>query len=332
MKNTNRNNCTIDDYMKRGIVLLIISAVWMSTDAAAQDSLVAVFWNMENFFDYIDGGGGEADTEFSSTGTRHWSKKRFYAKCDAVAKSIMWMGDRYGRMPDIIGLAEIENRGVLSKMLKSTALRKYDYRIIHYESGDRRGIDVAFLYRESVMEPVEVTLKTPEYDGLKLPTRDILHSRMLLRSGRTLDFIVNHHPSKFGGGSASDGRRNAAMTALKMLCDSLGNASVVAMGDFNDSPDGPAFEIIEESLVNKGKELYMKGEGTIRYEGSWDLIDMFLTGPELDPVTEMEICRMPFHIVRESRHPGEKPFRTYSGPRYIGGISDHFPIVLKIFL
>ncbi len=301
----------------------------VQTYCAAGDSLVVVFWNMENFFDYKDEGGGEADREFSSGGSRRWTSSRFYAKCDAVAKSFMWMGDRYGRMPDMIGLAEIENRGVLIKLLKHTILRKYDYKVIHYDSGDRRGIDVALLYRESVMSPVNITLKTPEYDGRKLSTRDILHSRMLLRDGRNIDFIVNHHPSKFGGEGASEGRRNAAMKALRELCDSIGSVNIVAMGDFNDTPDAVAFELMDGCLVNEAMELHRKGEGTIRYEGKWELIDMFLTGPDMD--AEMEICRMPFHIVRERKHPGDKPFRTYSGPRYIGGISDHFPIVLKIF-
>ncbi len=241
----------------------------------------------------------------------------------------MWMGDRYDRMPDVIGLAEVENKEVLVKLLKYTILRKYDYKIIHYDSGDRRGIDVALLYRESVMSPVCITLKTPHYGGKKLSTRDILHSRMRLPDGRNIDFIVNHHPSKFGGESVSEGRRKAAMTALKELCDSIGNVNIVAMGDFNDSPEGAAFQLIDNFLVNEGMDLHRKGEGTIRYEGRWELIDMFLTGPGVD--AEMEICRMPFHIVRERKHPGEKPFRTYSGPKYIGGISDHFPIVLKIF-
>ena len=121
------------------------------------------------------------------------------------------------------------------------------------------------------------------------------------------------------------------MRTLKMLCDSLGNADIVAMGDFNDTPDGAAFAMVKDSLVNKGMELHHDGEGTIRYEGKWELIDMFLVGMQLDDVTEMEICRMPFHIVRDTGHPGDKPFRTYSGPRYIGGISDHLPIVLRIF-
>lgn len=309
------------------VVLLFMLSAYLK--GSAQDSLVVVFWNMENFFDYTDQGGGESDTEFSSGGSRIWTRKRFYTKCDAVAKSILWMGDRYGRMPDVVGFAEIENREVLYKLLKYTLLRKYDYKIIHYDSGDRRGIDVALMYRESVMTPVSVSLKTPRYDGQMLSTRDILHSRMLLRDGSMIDFIVNHHPSKFGGEGASEGRRNAAMSALKELCDSIGTADVVAMGDFNDTPDGDAFRLIEGYLNNKGVELHRNGEGTIRYEGRWELIDMFLTGSEIN--AEMEICRMPFHIVREKKHPGEKPFRTYSGPRYIGGISDHFPIVLKIF-
>lgn len=314
--------------MKR-LSFILIFILAMQIHCIASDSLVVVFWNMENFFDYTDEGGGEADREFSSGGSRHWTRKRFYVKCDAVAKSIMWMGDRYGRMPDVIGLAEVENRGVLVKLLKYTILRKYDYKIIHYDSGDRRGIDVALLYRESVLTPVNITLKTPQDGGCKLATRDILHSRMTLADGSSIDFIVNHHPSKFGGEGASEGRRNAAMTVLRELCDSIGNVNVVAMGDFNDSPEGAAFQLIDDCLVNEGVELHRKGEGTIRYEGKWELIDMFLTGPGVE--AEMEICRMPFHIVRERKHPVEKPFRTYSGPRYIGGISDHFPIVLKIF-
>ena len=315
--------------MKRLYIAFII-ILTVSIQCKAQDSLVVLFWNMENFFDYTDGGESEADKEFSSEGSRHWSRKRFYAKCDAVAKSVMWIGDRYGRIPDLIGLAEVENRGVLIKMLKHTVLRKYDYKIVHYDSGDRRGIDVAFLYRDSVMDPVSITLKTPEHNGQKLPTRDILHTRMLLDGGSEMDFIVNHHPSKFGGESASEGRRYAAMMALKMLCDSLGNQNIVAMGDFNDNPDGAAFGLIQDYLINKGEEFHKRGEGTIRYEGRWDMIDMFLTAPRLKDLTEMHICRMPFHMVREKKHPGEKPFRTYSGPRYIGGISDHLPIVLKI--
>ncbi len=314
--------------MKRILMLSLI--LMLGTESHGQGSQVFVFWNLENFFDWTDGGKGESDREFSSTGKRHWTKKKFYRKCDAVAKTMLWIGDSYGRMPDLIGIAEVENRGVLSKMLKSTVLRKYDYRIIHYESGDRRGIDVAILYRESSMELLSSSVKTPNHEGKRMSTRDILHAQMRLADGREVDFIVNHHPSKFGGEEESRGRREAAMTALKDMCDSLGNMNIIAMGDFNDTPDSGSFKIIEGTLVNKGRELYERGEGTIRYEGKWNLIDMFMVSSSLDMSSRMEIRRIPFLMTWDKKHPGEKPSRTYSGPRYIGGVSDHCPIVLKL--
>lgn len=297
---------------------------------SCEEPLLVMFWNVENFFDYIDGGEGESDREFSASGSRHWTRKRFYTKCDAVAKSILWIGDRYGRMPDLIGLAEIENRGVLNRLLNSTVLRKYDYRIIHHDSGDRRGIDVAVLYRKSSMSEVSVSLLTPGYDGEKFATRDILHVKMCLQDSSETDFIVNHHPSKYGGSKESSGRRTAAMRALKHMCDSLGSNNVIAMGDFNDTPDSEPFKVIDDLLVNKASPLHEKGEGTIRYEGKWQLIDMFLVSPSLSGCTEMEICRIPFLMVWEKKHPGMKPLRTYTGPRYSGGVSDHCPIVLKV--
>lgn len=313
------------------IAMLLASISAYGKYRCAGDSLSVVFWNLENFFDYVDGGTGESDREFSSMGSRHWTKKRFYAKCDAVAKSILWMGDRNGRMPDLIGLAEIENKGVLTKMLRSTALRKYDYEIVHHESGDRRGIDVAILYRRSSMKLESMSVKVPEYEGSRLATRDILHAEMCLADSCRLDFIVNHHPSKYGGEKESMGRREAAMKALKELADSLGNENMIAMGDFNDTPDAASFEIIDGTLMNLGRKLHERGEGTIRYEGKWDLIDMFMVSPGLDGRTDMEICRIPFLMTWERKHPGEKPLRTYSGPRYIGGVSDHCPIILKIY-
>ena len=297
---------------------------------SCEEPLLVMFWNVENFFDYTDGGEGESDREFSASGSRRWTRKRFYAKCDAVAKSILWIGDRYGGMPDLIGLAEIENRGVLTRLLSSTALRKYDYRIIHQDSGDRRGIDVAVLYRKSSMTEMSVSFCTPQYKGENLATRDMLHVKMCLPDSSEVDFIVNHHPSKYGGSKESEGRRTAAMKALKNICDSLGNESIIAMGDFNDTPDSEPFRVIDDLLVNKASPLHENGEGTIRYEGKWQLIDMFLVSPSLSGSTEMEICRIPFLMVWEKKHPGMKPLRTYTGPRYSGGVSDHCPIVLKV--
>ena len=262
-------------------------------------------------------------------GSRHWTRKKFQAKCDNIAKSLLWIGESCGRMPDVVGFAELENRGVLRKLLESTLLRKYDYEIVHHDSGDRRGIDVGLIFRRSSFSLVSQSVTVPEYEGEKLATRDILQVCLKDSKGEDIHFIVNHHPSKYGGSKDSDGRRNAAMVALKQVCDSLAEVSdhpVIAMGDFNDTPDGPAFTLIEGTLENKGMNLHQGGSGTIRYEGKWELIDNFLTSP--DVIAEMDVCRIPFLMIWERKHPGEKPLRTYSGPRYIGGVSDHCPIIL----
>ena len=314
--------------MKRLILVLLLCGTAVQMRALQRDSLLVMFWNMENFFDWIDQGTGDSDREFSSYGGRYWTKSRFYDKCDAVAKSMLWICERYGRMPDVIGLAEIENRGVLAKLLNYTLLRKYDYSIVHKESSDRRGIDVALLYRRSSMSLQSSSFKAPD----NLSTRDILHASMILNDGRNIHFLVNHHPSKFGGEKNSEDRRKAAIETLKEMSDSLRNSSgdgIMIMGDFNDTPDGKQFEVMGNRYENKGLPLHEDGKGTIRYKGRWELIDFFISDSHLH-TSDMEVVRIPFLMTYDKRYPGEKPLRTYSGPRYIGGVSDHCPIVIVI--
>ena len=315
--------------MRRLILLMLLSAVGFALRAQENEKKLAMFWNLENFFDWTDQGTGESDAEFSSYGKRHWTRKRFYTKCDAVSKTIFHIGDLYGKLPDVIGFAEIENRGVLEKLCSSTLLRKCGYRIVHFDSSDRRGIDVALLYRTTCYNHLSTSLRPPETDGKKLQTRDMLHVSLKdLQTDEIYDYIVCHHPSKFGGEESSIPKRLAAMTALKEMCDSLGNRTIIVMGDFNDVPSAAQFDMLDNILVNKSDSLHAAGRGTIRYEGKWDLIDMFLVSSNIEGHSVMDIPEVPFLMTRESRHAGEKPLRTYSGPRYIGGVSDHLPVVL----
>lgn len=315
--------------------IMILSLLLLPVSSYSQDSLLVMFWNVENFFDYIDDGTGKSDKEFSSYGSRRWTRRKFQKKCDDIAKSVFWIRERYGRIPDVIGLAEVENRGVLWKLLNNTLLRKCGYRIVHYQSGDRRGIDVALLYRESSFRKVSHSTVTPSLDGEKIVTRDMLQVLLEDDMGQKYNLIVNHHPSKYGGSEASEGRRNAAMMALKEMCDSLSAADsgvpVIAMGDFNDTPDGEQFEILNGVLVNMSDSLFQAGRGTIRYQGKWELIDMFLVSSDLLDNARMDIVELPFLMTYERKYPGMKPLRTYSGPRYVGGVSDHCPIVLCLF-
>lgn len=308
-------------------VLILFLLIWLSdTIPPCGESFTVMFWNLENFFDWKDGGSGSSDAEFSARGPRHWTWKRYMAKAGAVAKTILWTGERAGRLPDIVAVAEIENRKVLADLTTQTPLRKAGYGIVHYDSPDPRGIDVALLYRKSVLRPVfSSALHIPG-----IATRDILLVALVSCKGPpadTLYVLVNHHPSKYGGPSSA-GRREAAIMRLKRACDSLQSRSVILTGDFNDTPDNPLFDRL--GFCNLASEPAGRGEGTIRFGGRWEMIDMFLVPESLAPRCSMEVLRPPFLLVRDNVHPGEKPFRTWSGPRYAGGVSDHLPILLTI--
>lgn len=306
-----------------------------ATQADDDSFRLVMFWNLENFFDWTDSGYSTSDNEFSSYGQRHWTKGRFRAKCDAVAKALMWTEGECGRIPDVIGVAEVENRHVLESLLGSTSLRKYGYAIVHHDSPDTRGIDVALLYRKDVFRlvrerPVHVS-GNPSFR-----TRDILY--VCLESagdGRPVHFLVNHHPSKYGGAEVSVPRRMAAVQTMLSVCDSVcraagDSARIICMGDFNDTPDNPLLDFTDGDMVNMAGPLSERGEGTIRYKGRREMIDMFIVSPGVACRSGMEVLYIPFLTVPDNAHPGDKPFRTYSGPVYIGGVSDHCPILLKM--
>ena len=313
--------------------MVIIGCVVLSGQVGlfGQDTMRVMFWNLENFFDNRNDSTSVSDAEFSSYGERHWSRKKFNTKCQAIAKGILWTAGEKGGLPDVIGVAEVENKRALQRLLYNTALHKLDYKIIHFESPDPRGIDVALLYRTSTLKRIRAKpchLYGP--DSIVLRTRDILLAEFERPGGTPVAFLVNHHPSKYGGASVSEARRAIAVGRLKQLADSLQAAGIeyiVAMGDFNDTPANPVYKHLEPTLRNLAEPLYQKGLGTIKYDGAWELIDLFFVSPKVQ-TNGMEIITIPFLQTADGGHAGRKPLRTYSGPRYIGGVSDHCPIWL----
>ena len=140
----------------------------------SEDTLSVMFWNVENFFDWRNDSTTVSDLEFSPAGERHWIWKRFQAKANAFAKALFWVEEETGRLPDIVGLEEVENAFVLRQVLQKTALRKTDYKYVHYDSPDRRGIDVALLYRSSVLELLDSKPCHLYAADTVMATRDIL--------------------------------------------------------------------------------------------------------------------------------------------------------------
>ena len=337
--------------------------------APGADTLQAMFWNVENFFDWRNDSTTVSDIEFSAAGERHWTWKRFQAKANAFAKALFWVETETGRLPDIIGLEEVENAFVLRQVLQKTALRKLDYKYVHYDSPDSRGIDVALLYRSSRLELLDSKPCHLFAADTVMATRDILLG-VFRRAGSPvmpdpLSFavLVNHHPSKYGGAAESEPRRRIAVERLRFLTDSLvaiGFDRIIAGGDFNDTPDNPVFGLLEPALAPMHMDLFRRGLGTIKYDGKWDLIDHIYVSPALvsAPMSEsatdsslgdadqqmdndgnhpsacarMRILRLPFLLTRDTVHSGEKPLRTYTGPRLTGGVSDHLPVLLEVSL
>ena len=285
------------------ILLLLMAALSAGASAQDRDSLLVIFWNLENFFDYR-----------SDNKPQYWTKARFYAKCDGIAKTLLRIADRYGRLPDAVGFAEVENAFVLRRLLSETALRKLDYQLVHYDSPDRRGIDCALLCRRSTLPLRGSAPKhVPDSAGGVMATRDIL-----LAEFDSLAILVNHHPSQLGGKAD---RRELALARLRALTDSLhvaGQRRTLAIGDFNED----LWKEVPGQARNDSR-------GTLKYNGKWEKIDGgFAEG--FVRVRE-EVFDDPVLLEADKAFGGEKPRRTFVGPRYTGGVSDHLPVVFIVY-
>lgn len=282
--------------------------------------VVFMFWNVENFFDPFDDL-AKNDDDFTAAGRNAWSNRRFEVKCYSIAKTILSVQEGFGKYPVIVGLAEVENDYVLRRLTQNTPLYKLNYGFIHRESPDARGIDVALLYRKELFKPLKVeALKVELPNGS--PTRDILYVRGVLRDKDTLHIFVNHWPSKRGGEEETQQRREAAEATLKSKLKTLEpGASIIVMGDFNQSDPIEDSPLVQHNVARGG---------TIKFQGTWEQIDYFYTSNNIAPNATFAPYRPDFLIEDDKAYLGKKPRRTYIGPRYNGGVSDHLPIILRI--
>ena len=285
------------------------------------------FWNVENYFDNHDDPGKD-DQDFMPEGNYHWTATRCLDKRNKIYKTMAAMD-----YPAVMGLAEVENDGVLESLCQGTPLRGKGYMAIHYESPDKRGIDCALLYRQDCFQVLESRPIAVSDTARGFWTRDILLVVGVLGESDTCCLLVNHWPSKAGGMKAMRRRRTVARklrTTMDSLIHAHPGALVLAMGDFNAAPEeavirremgfGRAGQNAE-GLYNLMTQL-PKGEGSYKYQGVWSYIDQMMANRQL----RVEVFRPDFLLVVDDRYMGHKPFRTYSGIRYQGGYSDHLPI------
>jgi hypothetical protein len=319
------------------VVVILTAVILFScvTQATGQHSLAILFYNTENFFDPYDDS-LTLDESFTPAGDHRWTFDRFRRKADHLYKLFLAVGDRMTGWdpPALIALAEVENHYVLHYLLHDTPFSKFPYGIVHYESPDRRGIDVALLYdrrRVEVLASRPLPVRLPE-DSLFV-TRDILYVLTRVDSADTLSLFINHWPSRRGGYLVSESRRIAAAQVLLASLDTLsllsGAGRVVVVGDLNDEPSDPSVKMLTAGgLVNLMEQRTAASQGTLFYDGRWWFFDQFLVSPVLTgKCSTVEVIRFPFLFDPQQKG---RPWRTYAGLRYLGGFSDHLPVALML--
>jgi predicted extracellular nuclease len=316
-------------------------------DAARNDNGIRVmFYNVENLFDTINDPTIN-DEEYLPESQTEWVSWKYFDKTNKLAQVIANVGGF--ELPGIVGVCEIENRLVLENLAKAAPIEKGNYKIVHYDSPDRRGIDVGLLYRPEKFrllysKPLHLNLA----NDTNFRTRDILYVKGVVLDTDTLHLFVNHWPSRSGGQEGSEPKRIAAAALLKQTVDSIFNkhpaAQILIMGDLNDTPkDKSVFEVLGASnnAVSNGQLTNLMYEldpqmGTHKYRGEWAYLDQIIVskslkvGPLQLKAPGATVFRAAFLLEEDTRYTGDFPFRAFRGPRYIGGFSDHLPVFVDL--
>lgn len=327
-------------------LLFIEFQIVASFEAVAQEKgdFRVAFWNFENFFDpFADS--TRVYNEFTENGSQHWTKSRFYKKRNNMYKAILAISEN--KPLAVLGIAEVENQYVLNMLFNQTPLKTHNYRIVHYEGDDKRGIDVALVYCIDKLQLVytePVKIKNPKNRNYK--TRDILYAKFYDRRGDTLHVFVNHWPSRYGGERETIKLRSLAANTLKHKVDSLmflhqTIPKVIIMGDFNDTPEDPSIKDIlcDDVLVNLFADGNKLGfEGTLKHQYTWQIFDQIIVTNSLINNDKGLVYRRnsaaifhgDFLFEKDESFGGVKLFRTYVGPKYFGGYSDHLPVYIDL--
>lgn len=309
--------------------------------------LTFVELNCENLFDTVHDS-LKNDMEYLPESKYHWTNARYWDKLNHVAQEIIALGGEnqqdkepsQWQLPDFVAMCEVENDSVMVALTKRSLLRPAGYEYLMTNSPDERGIDVALVYSPASFRPVRsYSIRIKQLPDTR-PTRDILYASGVLVSDDTLHVFVVHAPSRRGGEEASRPYRLQVASQLSAAVDSIyalnPNAHIMVTGDFNDYSDSPALEnLYLHRLTNISADAVGSNgaKGTYRYRGEWRSLDQMLCSPSL--VARKEDCRigdLKFLLEEDEKYGGVKPFRTYLGPKYNGGYSDHLPLVARFRL
>jgi predicted extracellular nuclease len=303
------------------------------------------FYNVENLFDTEDDPYTE-DEWFLPESETQWDDEKYQTKLENLAKVIDAMNLAPGG-PDLIGLCEVENEDVVWDLAAQEALLPNVYEVIHFESPDTRGIDVAAMYNPDKLELIHkesIPVAMPEDPAIK--TRDILFCEFIVKeSNEPLYFYVNHWSSRRKGEAETFfKRKNCALALLEdlQLFDDYTQENIIIVGDMNDYPtDKSLTEVLgadkpgsDAPLWNIQYNNHENGMGTYNHQGVWGCLDnAIVTQPLYDKLTykDAEILKAEWMLYTNSNG-DQYPDKTYGGTNYYGGYSDHLPICIEVEL
>ena len=289
--------------------------------------------NCENLFDTRHDSLKNA-LEFLPDGSYRWTSYRYWAKLNHLGQEIVAQSNP---IPDFVAMCEVENDSVMFDLTRRSLLRNAGYEYVMTSSPDERGIDVALLYQPAsfaLLHSHSIRIK-PLPDTR--PTRDILYASGLIITGDTLHVFVVHAPSRRGGEQVSRPYRLQVASQLAEAVDSVyaisRDAKIIIAGDFNDYADSPALQYLyEHHLINISADAQGShgAKATYRWHGEWRSLDQILCSPSLAARKQSSVIGdLPFLLEDDEKYGGKKPYRTYLGPRYLGGYSDHLPLVVQ---
>ena len=337
--------------MKNTIIFLLLIYCSVATPQQPESRLTIVFYNTENLYDTLDAPGTD-DSGFTPGGVKKWNSQKYFRKVNDLGRVLSSIDEK--KLPEIIGLSGVENIRVLQDLVRSKPLEKAGYEIVHKDSPDKQGSDVAFLFRKD-----QFRLSGKDFIPVQFPfdssltIRDILHVYGELSDGRLVHFFVNHWSSRDGGQRETESQRMYCAVALRRAVDMLlsrdSRARIIIMGDFNDEPTNKSLMNVVQ-CSNKRKniavgEFYnlmydqhnLNPTGSCFYQGSWSMMDQIIVSPNMLSAfsgfgcnyESAKVFQKDWMIISKKEGVPE-PHATYDGDTYSGGVSDHLPVYVVL--
>ena len=341
------------------LICFLLIFMWVNFGLAQEKKNYRIstiaFYNVENLFD-TENDPFTFDDDRTPEGKDVWNTEKYDDKLKNIARVISEIGiENAKNSPAVLGLCEIENLEVLEDLISQPQLLEQDYGIVHFDSPDRRGIDVALLYQKDIFIPLNSQSHRLLIYELDQPSKRVFTRDQLVVSGlfegETMHFIVNHWPSRSGGEARSSYKRERAAQLNRRIIDSLHQidpyAKIITLGDFNDDPTNKSIKKVlnthsdkektnPKELFNPMEKMIKQGMGTLAYRDGWNLFDQIIISQtflnnnyETYQFYKAGIFNPAYLITPTGQYRGY-PFRSYDYGGYTGGYSDHFPVYVYL--